>query len=295
MNAVDDAWAGDRVARWLMRAAGLERQLEPVADVLFAAAALRPGERVLDVGCGTGPTTRRAAREVGPSGRVIGLDISAEMLAAAAEETQADADSAAPVQWVVADVVTWQPEPGAVDVVLSRFGVMFFSDPVAAFGRLATATRPGGRLAMAVWARRDECDLFAVPLHAALDELRRRSRQVDVPADDEGPFSLHDPAAVRALLTEAGWSDVACTPHELVLPLAGGLDPASAATAVYDSGPTREVTAQLDSEEQAAVTDAIATALADHVDTSGHVQLKARIQVVTASRPDPSQTVRPSQ
>jgi SAM-dependent methyltransferase len=281
-TTAEDAWAGDRVARWLLHAAGLERQLAPVSDVLFAAAALRPGERVLDVGCGTGPTTHRAAREVGPAGHVTGLDISAEMLTAAA--AQPDQDGAAPLAWVAADAVGWQPERHAFDVVLSRFGVMFFSDPAAAFRTLATATRPGGRLAMAVWTRRDESELFAVPLHAALGELRRRGVTVEEPPDDDGPFSLHDPATVTALLTEAGWSHVTCTPHRLMLHLFGGLDAASAAAAATDSGPTRLVTAQLDDGHRAAVTAAITSAFAGHLDAGGHVYLRARILVVTAAR-----------
>jgi SAM-dependent methyltransferase len=240
------------------------------------------GERVLDVGCGTGPTTHRAALEVGPDGHVTGLDISAEMLAAAAAEPEQD--GAAPVDWVAADVVGWRPEPAAFDVVLSRFGVMFFSDPAVAFGTLAAATRPGGRLAMAVWARRDESDVFAVPLRATLDELARRRVTVDVPPADDGPFSLHDPVSVAALLTGAGWSDVACRPHELVLPFAGGLDAASAAVAALDLGPTRLVTTQLDDHDRAAVTAAIADEFAGHVEADGHVHLGARILIVTGRR-----------
>lgn len=289
-TAAEDSWTGDRVARWLARAAGLERQTAPVSDVLFDAAALRPGERVLDVGCGTGPTTRRAAREVGPTGHVTGLDISAEMLAAAADAAVADAqpsqDGVAPLEWVAADVVGWQPEHHAFDVVLSRFGVMYFSDPAAAFHTLATATRPGGRLAMVVWAHRDESELFAVPLHAALGELRRRGVTVQAPSDDDSPFSLRDPATVTTLLTKAGWSHVTCTPHQLMLTYCGGLDAESAAVDAFNSGPTRLVTAQLDDCHRAAVTAAIATAFADHLDNDGHVHLGIQILVVTAARPD---------
>lgn len=282
MSSADDAWAGDRVTRWLARAAELERQLAPVDDVLFAAAALRPGERVLDVGCGTGPTTRRAARAVGAGGRVVGLDISAQMLAAAA--TQPNEDGGAPLEWVTADAVCWRPVPGAFDVVLSRFGVMFFSDPAAAFGRLAAATRPGGRLAMTVWVRRDESELFAVPLHAALGELRRRGVAVQAPEDDVA-FSLADPTVVTTLLTGAGWSSVACTRHRLVLPFGGGLDASAAAIEAIGMGPTRLVTAGLDSDDRAAVTAAIATAFTRNLDTDGHVNLNATILLVTAIHP----------
>jgi SAM-dependent methyltransferase len=280
----EDTWTGDRGKRWLARAAGLEGQLVPVGDVLFAAAALRPGERVLDVGCGTGPTTRRAALEVGAGGRVVGLDVSARMLAAAA--AQPNEDGGAPVEWVTADVVTWQPDPGVFDVVLSRLGVMFFSDPAAAFGRLATATRPGGRLAMAVWARRDESELFAVPLHAALDQLRHRGVPVKAPPEDDEPFSLWNPATVITLLTAAGWSGVSCTPHQLVLPFGGGLDASAAAAMAVDSGPTRLVTAELGSDDRAAVTEAITAAFTRYLDPAGHVHLGARILLVTATRPD---------
>lgn len=278
---LDDLWSGDRVARWLRQAAGLERQLAPVGDVLFAAAALRPGERVLDVGCGTGPTTRRAAREVGPTGHVTGLDISPEMLAAAAEAPIED--GAAPLAWTVADAVTWRPGDQAVDVVLSRFGVMFFSDPAAAFGTLAAATRPGGRLAMAVWGRRDESETFAVSLRATLDELRRRGCPVEAPPDDDGPFSLHDADAVTTLLTGAGWSDVRCAPHRLTLPFGGGLDPAAAATAALDFGPTRLVTAELAEDDRAAASAAIADAFGGHVGADGHVHLGASVMTVTAT------------
>lgn len=277
----DDPWADERVARWLRQAPDLEHRLGPVADVLFAAAALQPGERVLDVGCGTGPTTRRAAREVGPTGHVVGLDIADAMLAAAAAEPVED--GAAPLEWVTADVVGWQPDGHPVDVVISRFGVMFFSDPAVAFATLAAATRPGGRLALAVWASRDESDAFAVPLRAALAALQRRGAAVEIPPHDGGPFSLHDPATVTTLLTEAGWSDVRCTPHQLTLPFAGGQDAVAAST--LDLGPVRLVADQVDDDDRAAIVTAISAALADHLDGDGQINLGALIKVITANRP----------
>lgn len=275
----DDAWTGDRVTRWLDRAEGLARQLEPVSAVLFAAAALKPGEAVLDVGCGTGPTTRRAAAEVGPAGRVTGLDVSPEMLAAAAL-----APGCAGITWCEADVVTWQPETNW-DVVLSRFGVMFFSDPRAAFAALAAATRPGGRLCCAVWSRRDESELFRLPLHAAARALRFADHDVVLPADDEGPFSLCQDAHVRELLRAAGWSGAAVAEHNLMLPFAGGLAVPDAAVAALDFGPVRDLTAELTDDDREQVLAAIRDAFAAHVDPAGHVYVQASVRMLTAERP----------
>jgi SAM-dependent methyltransferase len=288
MTTEDDLWAGERVARWLRQAEGLERQLAPVSEALFATAALAPGERVLDVGCGTGPTTRQAAATVGPDGAVTGLDVSPAMLDAAASVPVPE--PAAPIEWVTADAVTWSPPAGAHDAVISRFGVMFFSDPLTAFANLAEATRPGGRLAVAVWDRRDESDLFAVPLHAALAVRSAAgvgdtdSMPADGGPDDVGASSLCDVAATAALLERAGWSDAGATHHRLALPFGGGLDPRAGAEAAADFGPTRLALDGLDDDVRAAAVDAIATAFEAHLDDDGHVVLGGSILVLTATR-----------
>jgi SAM-dependent methyltransferase len=257
----------------------LEAQLAPVADELFAAARLVPGEAVLDVGCGTGPTTRRAAATVGASGSVTGLDISADMLDTAAKGPVAD--GAAPIEWLPADVVEWVPSSAAFDVVLSRFGVMFFSEPVGAFTNLAAATRPGGRLVMSTWARRDESPLFAVPFAATLSALGRDPG--DLP-DDQGPFSLHDAEAIAAVVEPAGWTDIRTTARHLVMPFGGGQDPATAAATALDFGPTRIVTADVDDDARARVVAAITEAFADNVDSRGHVSLGGTVLITTAVR-----------
>jgi len=280
-GSVTDAWEGDRVARWLRQSEVLEVQLAPVADELFAAARLTPRDVVLDVGCGTGPTTRRAAEQVGPAGRVTGLDISVEMLDAAASSPLAA--GAAPVEWLACDAVEWTPTQHTYDVVISRFGVMFFTDPVRAFTNLARATRPSGRLAMTTWARRDESELFAVPLAATLGALGRVESGLP---DDEGPFSLHDADAIAAALEPAGWHDLDVAAHRLDLPFAGGLDPAAAAAVALDVGPTRIVTAEIDDDARARVVQAITEAFTEHVDGAGRVVLGGTVLVTTAVRPD---------
>ena len=285
-----DLWAGDRVRRWLRQSAGLERQFASVSEVLLKAAELRPGEAVLDVGCGTGPTTYAAATAVGTGGRVCGLDVSAEMLAAAAANPKPEPH--APIEWVQADAVTWTPEPGCFDAVISRFGVMFFSDPMIAFANLLSATRPGGRLAMAVWQRRDASELFSVSLNATLEVLRLHNIASTatgvalddfVAADDRGPFSFSSPTT-QGLLALSGWTDVAMTPHVLDLPFAGGVEPGPAAEAAVDFGPTRELLDGVDPSVVAKAKGAIAAAFAGHTDVEGHVVLSGAISLVTARR-----------
>ena len=270
---MSDVWTPERVARWLKQSEGIERQLAPVSAVLFATAALQPGERVLDVGCGTGPTTREAADAVAPSGHVTGLDIAAGMVEAAR------AVSPASVDWIVADVVTWDPPPASWDVVLSRFGVMFFSDRAAAFANLARATAPGGRLAIATWAHRTANDLFEVPLYAALGAVDR-----EPPGPDEGPFSLHDADAIAALLEGAGWSSPSTVAHDLALSFAGGVAPEDAARAAIDFGPTRVLLEGVGDTIREQAVERITEALRQHVDADGNVVLGGRVLVTTARR-----------
>lgn len=277
MVAAQDGWDGERTARWVRQAEGIDRQLQPVSEALFAAAGLRAGERVLDIGCGTGPTTRQAAALVGPAGSVTGVDITAEMLAAAAA-TPAPPGSG-PIEWLLADPVDWGVTSPSHDVLLSRFGVMFFSDPGGAFKHLADAVEPGGRLAIATWARRGESEMFQVPFGAALAALG----QSDELPHDEGPFSLNDPDVIRPLLEGAGWRDVVPVVHHLRLPYAGGVDAAAAAEASLDFGPTRIITKDLGEADRAGVAAAIADALRPH-EVDGAVFLRAKVLVTTAQR-----------
>lgn len=279
----DDSWAGERVARWLQQAPQLERQLAPVSGLLFAAAAIQAGQRVLDIGCGTGPTTRAAAALAGASGAVTGLDISGAMLQAAAGLVEPRTDDA-PIDWLEADAVTWAPAGATYDVAMSRFGVMFFTDPVAALRNIAAAVRPGGRFVAAVWGERPESPLFEVPYQVAIGVRTARGDDVERPPTDGGPFSWHDRATVTALLTNAGWHDVAIASHVLSLPFGGGAAPDTAATEAVGFGPTRLVLADADDATLAAAHEALAAEFANHLDDAGHVVLDAAVRIVTAVR-----------
>jgi SAM-dependent methyltransferase len=198
-------WNAERAQFWLEHLSAMEVPLIPVAAAIFTAVDLKPGERVLDVGCGAGATTIEAADRVGPEGRVWGLDISPEMIDVARGR------SAAPnLEWVVADAVEYDLPMDGFDAIISRFGVMFFSDPERAFRHLNAACRPGGRLVAAVWPRRDRAPYFALPydiLTSVLD--RRRAVYTPIPAD-QGPFSLGDERNTIDLLVRAGWVNVRC-------------------------------------------------------------------------------------
>lgn len=277
-----DQWDEARVARWLSMSEGLDRQMAPITEALFGAAALQPGERVLDVGCGHGPTTRRAATEVGPAGSVTGIDIAGPMLHAAAGVESTAGSS--PIEWVEADVCTWAAPAPVFDVVMSRFGVMFFSDPVAAFANLAAAVRPGGRLAVATWAHRHRSELFQVPLAAVVPALEAEGITPEALPVDDGAFSLGTPEAVRAVLEPAGWEDVAVEEKEVRLLVGGGASPFVAAVGSLNLGPARVLTSELSEEVRERVAEEVAESLADHVDEHGNVVLGGTILVTTAGR-----------
>jgi protein-tyrosine-phosphatase/ubiquinone/menaquinone biosynthesis C-methylase UbiE len=278
-----EAWTGERASRWIEMTKAIEGQLAPVSDLLFPAAALRPGERVLDVGCGTGPTTRQAAALVAPGGAVVGADVSADMIAAAASRPVTD--QAVDIEWIAADVQTWRPAGEPFDVVLSRFGVMFFADPAAAFTNLAALTAPGGRLCASVWAHRPASPLFDLLLTTTLAELQAHGVEpANVPSEDWGPFSLGDAPRVVAMLEGAGWHDVAWTPHTVGIPVGGGMSPQDAAPIVMQVGPTRAVLLDVDAEVVAAVQVKVVELLRHHVDAGGLVVLDGAIGILSATR-----------
>jgi SAM-dependent methyltransferase len=163
------------------------------------AARIEPGERVLDVGCGTGPMTRAIADLVGPTGSVVGLDISSVLV----EEATRRAAGRDNIAFVCADAQTVDLDP-RFDVVYSQFGVMFFEDPTAAFANLRSALRPGGRLVFACWQGFFANAWMSVPTMGAMSVLQTAPPDPNAP----GPFTLEDPDRIRSLLTDAGFADI---------------------------------------------------------------------------------------
>ncbi|MGD9616129.1 MAG: class I SAM-dependent methyltransferase [Alphaproteobacteria bacterium] len=190
--------------RWVGRQQVQEARNVEMLEQLLAAAAPRPGERVLDIGCGTGVTTIPYARAVGPSGRVTGVDISRPMLDAA--RRWVDEHGLKNVELVLADAQVHPFEPESFDLLTSRLGVMFFADPVAAFGNLIRALRQGGRLVMAVWATIDENPHWKIPLDIA---ARRLGPPAPRPPHAPGPNAFGDRDYLRFILDSAGFGEIA--------------------------------------------------------------------------------------
>ncbi|MFE4249800.1 class I SAM-dependent methyltransferase [Streptomyces sp. NPDC056910] len=258
---------------------------------LLDAAAVRPGERVLDVGCGAGTTTRLAARRAGPGGRALGVDLSGPMLARA-EET-ARREGAVDVSFEQGDAQIHPFLAGAFDIAISRFGVMFFADPVAAFVNIRRAVRPGGRLAFICAAEPERNDwlravaglrgILPVDGFATPDE-RDTSRS-------PGMFSLADPDATREVLSGAGFAGVEVRRVE------GyglwGRDAGDAAAFLLGSGPGRHLTEQVDGEARELAHRTLTNTLhayervsEGNADGEGEVRMKSVGFLVTAHNPE---------
>ena len=194
--------------RWVGRAGLQEARNVEVAHLLQQAAAPKPGERVLDIGCGTAATAIPFAASVAPGGQVTGVDISEPMLAQARQNIATA--GAGNVSLVLADAQAHRFPPDSFDLLISRFGVMFFADPVAAFTNLHAGLRRGGRLCMAVWASMAENVHWQIPFDIAVKHLGPPA-----PADprEPGPMAFRDPDYLRGILAKAGFADIEIAPQ----------------------------------------------------------------------------------
>ncbi|MCW2915872.1 MAG: methyltransferase type 11 [Actinomycetia bacterium] len=240
---------------------------------LLAAAAIADGDRVLDVGCGAGQTTRLAARTAG-RGAVVGFDLSAPMLERA--RALAVDEGIANVTFEQGDAQVHPFPGGGFDVAISRFGIMFFADPVAAFANIGRALRPGGRLAFVSMAEPRRNDWIQVS-----EAMRQHVTMPDFQVG-AGMFSLADPERIDEVLTGAGLAEVTSTPVES--PMNWGRDAGDAADLLTGSGPARFMLSQVDRATAGRARDAVTAALRAYEEPGG-VVLRGAAWVVTATRP----------
>jgi SAM-dependent methyltransferase len=241
---------------------------------LRAAAGIRPGDRVLDVGCGAGQTTRDAARAAAP-GAVLGIDVSGPMLERARELTAAERlDN---VTYERGDAQMHRFASQQFDLAISRFGVMFFADPVAAFANIARALRPGARLVALVWQRREDN-----PWALAIDEALGLPGQPPTPPDGADPFSLGDRTAAEDILERAGFHDVRV--DDVDEPVFYGNDTAAALEWVSGFRDVRAALARLDRGARESALGRLRETLAAHHVADRGVVLRSRAWLITAWR-----------
>jgi SAM-dependent methyltransferase len=269
------AWNGEEGQDWAARADRFDAASAAFDPALFAAAGIGAADRVLDVGCGAGVSTRAAAR-VAVDGHATGIDVSAPLLAEARRRSAAA--GLTNTTFVQGDAQVHPFEPASFDVVVSRFGVMFFGDPVAAFANLARALGSGGRLAVLSWQ--------PLARNEWLLELRRplaAGRPLpEPPGDAPGPFGLSDPDRVRRVLAAAGFEAVDVTEVPRVVRL--GADAEDAFDFVAGLGMTRGLLGGLDDDVRRAALDELRATLAEHATPDG-VLLGAAAWLTTAHGP----------
>lgn len=270
-------WNGPAGHHWTERQQIQDLVLAPISRILIDRAGITPDARVLDVGCGCGATTIEVGKLLGPSGHVLGLDISAPMLARAREL----APKGAPIEFALADATVHKFEAASFDLLISRFGVMFFADPVASFSNLRTALKRGGRVVFACWREPRQNPWMMVPLKAAYQHVPKLPQMAP---HDPGPFAFAEEDWVRHILTSAGFSSVRLEEHDLQLDIAVGRGLEAAIEGALEIGPaSRAIEGQPKHLRQAAIAS-IREALRPLV-TDGKVPLGGSIWIVSATNP----------
>ena len=253
---------------------GYDAELQRHNGVLHQACGIQARDQIVDIGCGTGQTTRQAARTA-MQGSVLGVDISATAIDRARDLAQAE--DLGNVTFERADAQLYPFPRERFDLAMSRFGTMFFKDPEAAFANIRRALRPGGRLVMMVW-QSHERNEWDVTIHQALGT----AGPTTIPTGAPDPFSLADPQTVTEILAAAGFTDVAFT--DVREPVYYGANVAAALDWARGFTCTSEILKRLDPRAATRATARLSVALAAHRTDDG-VWFDSRAWIVTARRP----------
>ncbi|MEW4467254.1 class I SAM-dependent methyltransferase [Parasphingorhabdus sp. JC815] len=262
-------WNDNAGLKWTQQQDVMDRMLAPVTSLLMDAAAIAPRERVLDIGCGTGETSLIA---VEAGAEVTGVDVSKPMLDLARSRVDGRAEM------LLTDASEYRADEG-FDLIISRFGVMFFEDPVAAFSNIKTNLKPGGRMVFACWQEPKMNQWMMVPMQVVKPFLP------EAPATDPhapGPFAFADAERLKTILSQAGCGDVSITPHsiDLCLTQSGGAE--GAVNFSTQIGPASRALAEVDDAVKPEILKALEEAFAPH-DNNGQVTLDGGIWIVRAS------------
>ncbi|MFI5014260.1 MAG: class I SAM-dependent methyltransferase [Hyphomicrobiales bacterium] len=269
-------WNGPAGETWVKLQERLDGQLAPLGRKAMDRAAIRPGEKILDVGCGTGQTTLELAGRVGRNGAVLGVDVSRPMLALARERARAAAVGHA--RFEQGDAQTHKFAPGSFDLVFSRFGIMFFADPVAAFGNLRSALRGQGRMVFVCWRPAQDNEWMTVPMAAAFRHIPRPPASAP---GAPGEFAFADRDRVHGILSGAGFGDILIEPLDEMI---GGSSLDVTIDTTLSMGPVAAALREAGSEKRQAVEAALREALAPFAGPGG-VRMGSAAWIVSARAP----------
>ena len=267
-------WNGTGGKRWTDRQAMQDILLAPISQILIDRAQPKPGERVLDVGCGCGATTIAWAERVAPSGFALGIDISEPMLSRAREV----APKGLPLNFVLADATVYPFDPEDFDLLVSRFGVMFFAEPAVSFANLRRALRTTARVAFVCWRDPGENPWMTMPMQAVYQHVPKLPQ---LGPEDPGPFAFASEERVRRILKEAGYRDVALERCDLSIDIANGRGLEGALDTAMNIGPASRALEGHPPEVRTAATNSVRELLAPQV-RGQSLPLPGSIWVVTA-------------
>jgi ubiquinone/menaquinone biosynthesis C-methylase UbiE len=272
-------WNGDAGQNWAREDGRMAALLNPVAEALLDHLQPEQGIRALDIGCGGGSQSLLLAQRIGASGKVVGIDISEPMLAIAQQRAAADNSDIAALKFLRADAQVHNFENGSFDLLYSRFGVMFFDDPEAAFSNLRPALNSTGKLGFCCWPEPKENAFFQVPLKAVLEHVPPPEPP---PAGAPGPFAFADPERVKRILTDAGFQKVDVSPFETTLKFGRETDLKTASLELAKLGAAGRLLADQDDRTRARALASIERALAPYF-KDGALHFPTKIWFVTAA------------
>jgi ubiquinone/menaquinone biosynthesis C-methylase UbiE len=267
-------WNSTMGHAWVSQQAVISDVFTSVTSVSLVAAAAKQGEYVIDIGCGPGDTLLAFARAVGPSGDALGVDVSVPMVEFARH--RAAEAGLANVTCALADATTYAFEPGRVDLVYSRFGMMFFDDPIKAFTNIRSAMKMGGRLVFVCFRTMPESPWFCVPIEAARPHV---PPQPPVDPLAPGMFSLAREDRLRGVLTEAGFRDIALNATDVPI---HGKDTTQSMAFITQVGPLPALLENASDEQRKRATEAARNALAAQIGANGR-GLHVGLWLVSAS------------
>lgn len=275
-------WNGEAGTQWADRNNEMDLMLAPLGAAAIERASPTVGEQVLDIGCGCGGTTLDMTSLLGESGHILGVDISAPMLELANSKIGSMPQTLQSVpSFQLADASTFDFPAGAYDLLFSRFGVMFFANPPAAFANMRKALKPGGRLALLCWGPPEENDWIMTPLMAA----RKHLPPTDKPDPRApGPFAFADKDYVKTTLETAGFSDIGFESFSPLMKIGRGQSLEGAAEFFMEMGPISRALVDQPTPLLAKIKSAITEAIKSRY-KNGFVEIGAKCWIITGVNP----------